>query len=232
MTIPRGAAFHEHIAQDWGAGYARPGFRKRLELFRIILDRSVTRGQLWLDLGCGSGVLSSELLKRGALVVAFDGSPAMLEAAMCALKDVSGAEVEFKEGDAQDLSGFAPGTFDGVLCSSVVEYVDSADELIQSVSRVLKDDGAFIVSLPPTYSLVRTVQKVMRRGLGLFGVERYSYLDVSRFEVQPESVKSWLGKADIRLDRVTQFDSVLPDIMLGIIRPSLLVCEARKSGRR
>lgn len=232
MAIPRGAAFHEHIANDWEGGYLRPGFRKRLELFGIILDRSVTRGQLWLDLGCGSGVLSSELLKRGARVVAFDGSPSMLAAARRSLNAIPGSDVQFKEGDAQDLSAFAPCTFDGVLCSSVVEYVDGPDDLISHVSRVLKDDGAFILSVPPTYSLVRTVQKTLRCCLGLAGVDRYSYLDVSRFEMRPASVRAWLGEADIRLDRVTQFDSVLPDMMLGIFRPSLLVCEARKTVRR
>lgn len=232
MTIPRGAAFHEQIANDWGAGYARPGFRKRLELFKVILDRSVKRGQLWLDLGCGSGVLSSELLRRGARVVAFDGSPSMLAAARRALSGMPDADVQFQQGDAQDLSAFEAGMFDGVLCSSVVEYVEAPDALVRHVSRVLKDEGALIISLPPTYSLVRTVQKTLRAMLMPFGVDRYSYLDVSRFEIQPGAVKAWLGNADLRVDEVTEFDSVLPVLMLGIFRPSLLVCEARKSARR
>lgn len=232
MTIPRGAAFHEQIANDWGAGYARPGFRKRLDLFKAILDRSVSRGQLWLDLGCGSGVLSSELLKRGARAVAFDGSPCMLAAARRSLNSVPGADVQFEEGDAQDLSRFAPGSFDGVLCSSVIEYVEAPDALVRHVSRVLKDNGALIISMPPTYSLVRTVQKAVRGAVLPFGVDRYSYLDVSRFEVRPGAVKKWLGQANLRVDRITKFDSVMPQPMMGIFRPSLLVCEARKAEQR
>ncbi|MEQ1697186.1 MAG: methyltransferase domain-containing protein [Hyphomicrobiaceae bacterium] len=231
MSIPRGAAFHEQIANDWGAAYARTGFRKRLELFQGVLDRTVIRGQLWLDLGCGSGVLSSELLKRGARVVAFDGSPSMLAAARRSLSSMLGADVQFEEGDAQDLSRFAPCTFDGVLCSSVIEYVEVPDALIRHVSRVLKDDGALVISMPPTFALVRMAQKTLRAIMLPFGVDRYSYLDVSRYEIEPDTVEDWLGRADLRVDRIAQFDSMLPVLLMGIFRPCLLVCEARKTVR-
>ncbi len=231
MTLPRGAEFHERIASKWEAGYARGGFKHRLELFNSILDRCVTSGQYWLDLGCGSGILTRELISRGARVLALDGSPSMLQAARRSLEMAAGARVAFQQGDAQDLSWSEPCAFDGVLCSSVVEYLEDEDELMRQVSRVLKNDGLLIISIPPKRSLVRMVQKALRRFVRLLGRDKYAYLEVSRFEVEPSVIVGWLGKANLRVDHVSDFDPVLPKCLLHIFRPALLVCEARKFER-
>ena len=45
------------------------------------LSRSIERGGLILDLGCGSGLLSGELLKAGYRVLGIDVSPAMIRIA-------------------------------------------------------------------------------------------------------------------------------------------------------
>ena len=152
-TIPKGAEFHERMASDWAMRYARGGHKHRLELFNSILDRSVISGQLWLDLGCGAGVLTRELVRRGARVVALDGSPSMLQEACRSLDPTAYTCVSFQQGDAQDLSWSEACAFDGVLCSSVVEYVENEDEVMRQVSRVLKNNGLLIISMPPKGSL-------------------------------------------------------------------------------
>jgi ubiquinone/menaquinone biosynthesis C-methylase UbiE len=93
----------------------------------------------------------------------------MLRAARSSLDELSSAHVTFRQGDAQDLSWAEPCAFDGVLCSSVVEYLDDQDKLLHQVSRVLKNNGVLIISVPPKGSLVRTAQKVLRRLLKLVG---------------------------------------------------------------
>ncbi|MCC6998021.1 MAG: methyltransferase domain-containing protein [Deltaproteobacteria bacterium] len=229
-SIPRGAEFHEQIASNWGAGYAQGSFKQRLELFNSILDRSGVAGQRWLDLGCGSGVLTKELLARGARVVALDGSPSMLEAARRSVDTTASELVAFRQGDVQDLSWSESGAFDGVLCSSVVEYVDAPDELIRQVSRVLKAGGLLIISMPPKRSLIRTWQKVSRFIYGLLGKDRHSYLAVSRFEIDRGAVAGWLRGAGLRLEHVSGFDPILSSRALKLFFPALLVCEARRLG--
>jgi ubiquinone/menaquinone biosynthesis C-methylase UbiE len=152
----------------------------------------------------------------------------MLQAAHRSLDTTDCTYVTFQRGDVEDLSWSEPCVFDGVLCSSVVEYAENEDELVRQVSRVLKNDGLLIISIPPKRSLVRAVQKVLRRFLNLFGTNRYAYLEVSRFEIDPGGIVSWLGNANIRLDRISGFDPVLPKCLLTIFRPALLVCEAKK----
>ncbi|KAJ2487051.1 18S rRNA (guanine1575-N7)-methyltransferase [Coemansia sp. RSA 2050] len=76
-----------------------------------------------LDIGCGSGLSGEVLEEDGHIWVGMDIAPAMLEIA--ADKDV--------EGDLflQDIGqgvGFRPGTFDGAISISVIQWLCNADK--------------------------------------------------------------------------------------------------------
>ena len=226
--LPSGAKFHNSIAVGWAAGYARGGFAKRLLCFQSVLKRRVQPGQLWLDLGCGSGVLTQELMNLGAEVVAVDGSPEMLKQARANVGSVNGKQPTWIQGDVQSLPALQVGTFDGVLCSSVIEYVEQPEALLSETLRVLRPGGSLVISLPPRFAAVRAAQKAIRKFGGLIGLNKFSYLGVSRFELAPRRAAEWLNAAGFSLDRVTSFDPVLPDVLLSVFRPALLVFEARK----
>ena len=227
MVISQGVKYHDQLAEKWDENYSRKSFIRRLDCFNLILDHSVIPGQCWLDLGCGSGNLSLQLIKRGASVVALDGSPSMLLAARRSL-DKNSSLISFREGDVLDLSWSLPSAFDGVLCSSVIEYVENANELIKEVSRVLKSEGLFIISVPPKNSLVRGFQKIIRTFFKFLGEDKYAYLEVSRFEIAPSVVADWLQKAHFRLSSISGFDPILPAFLFKIFRPALLICVAKK----
>lgn len=228
LKLAPGAAFHEHLAADWSAAYARGSFSRRLRYFMSILDHHVESDHSWVDLGCGSGVLTKELLDRGALVVAVDGSPHMLSQARTYVGAGYGSMLTWIEGDVQHLSGIPDGSMDGVLCSSVVEYVDNPSVLLSEVARVLRPHGILIISMPPRLSVVRTAQKVVRRIARAFSCDKYPYLAVSGFEVGPLSLAQWLDEAGLTLDCITKFDPILPRILLTIFRPALLIVEAHR----
>jgi hypothetical protein len=76
--------------------------------------------------------------------------------------------------------------------------------------------------------VVRVIQKFLRRCMGPLGVNRYRYLDVSRFEIDPHTATAWFAKGGMRVERVSPFDPAAPDILLTVVRPALLVYEARK----
>jgi ubiquinone/menaquinone biosynthesis C-methylase UbiE len=229
MSISRGVEFHERIAENWSAGYRRRGFGSRLELFGSILDQRVTPNERWLDLGCGSGVLTRELLARGAQVVAVDGSAAMLDQARRFLDDSGHDGAVLRRGDVQDLSWAADGSFDGILCSSVIEYLEDPGAVGREAARVLRAGGVFIASVPPPGSLMRLSQKVVRRLSRSFGRERFAYMEFSRCEMSAKSLESWLATSGLELERITPFDPVVPRLFLNFFKPSLLICEARKA---
>lgn len=224
--LPEGARFHEAIADGWAAGYAKKTFHRRRTHFARILDRNVRPGTNWVDLGCGAGVLTVDLLARGAGVVAIDGSQAMLDAA----RDLVGADprVSWFHGDVHRLGNVADESADGVLCSSVLEYAVRPHEVLAEVWRVLRPSGRFIVSVPPSAAVVRSLQKVARRLGEWTGRDSFRYLSVSRFEVSPSHVPTWLAEAGFHLTRSTKFDPFLPALSLYVLRPALLLLEAEK----
>src|SRR2546421_583192 len=75
-----------------------------------------------LDYGCGHGMASVALARRGARVTAFDLSPGYLaEAARRAL--ANGVDVELVQADGERLP-FADGGFDRVWGSAVLHHLD------------------------------------------------------------------------------------------------------------
>jgi len=230
-ALPGGACFHEEIAAGWTAGYVRGGFARRLDLIRLTLTRHVRPGDSWVDLGCGSGVLCRELLALGASVVGVDGSPRMLSHAREQIGSEYAGRVSWIQSDVQSIDALKNGAFDGVLCSSVVEYLDRPHALLQEVARILRPSGILVISLPPTLSVVRVFQKGIRAFMTVFGKDTFTYLSVSRLEISPRAIDRLLHEAGFLVIRSTRFDPVLPMALLRLVRPALLVVEARKLER-
>jgi ubiquinone/menaquinone biosynthesis C-methylase UbiE len=226
--IPAGARFHEEIAAGWARGYSRRGFGRRRKCFADILDRHVAPDSVWLDLGCGAGVLTMDLLERGARVVAVDGAPGMIREARALVSGRHAPKVTWLQGDVQGLSGVATASVDGVLCSSVAEYVERPHDLLLEAARALRPEGRLIVSVPPTAAAVRVAQKAIRRVTEHLGRNDFPYLAVSRFELAPDAAAQWLAQAGFHLDRITRFDPILPAASLRVLRPALLILEAQK----
>jgi SAM-dependent methyltransferase len=172
--------------------------------------------------------LTLDLLERGATVVAVDGAPAMLREARTVVGEKHAPRVTWMQRDVQCLSGINDESVDGVMCSSVVEYVDRPHDVLSEAARVLRPGGRLIVSIPPTVATVRSVQKVIRTLTGHLGRSDFPYLAVSRFELDPPVAESWLASAGFRLMRATPFDPVLPTASLRLLRPALVIFEAIK----
>ena len=176
-------------------------------------------------------MLCKELLALGASVVAVDGSPRMLSHAREQMGSEYAGRVSWIQSDVQSIDALKNGAFDGVLCSSVVEYLDRPEALLKEVARILSPAGVLVISLPPTLSAVRVLQKGIRAFMSMFGQDKFTYLSVSRLEISPRAIDRLLQEAGFSMIRLTRFDPVLPRALLRLVRPSLLVVEARKLDR-
>jgi SAM-dependent methyltransferase len=92
-------------------------------------------GELLLDLGCGDGVLTSEIARRGARVVGLDSSPEMLDKARA-----RGLDVRLAEGSRFEL----PERFDAVFSNAAMHWMPDHDGVVASVARHLKIGGRFV----------------------------------------------------------------------------------------
>jgi SAM-dependent methyltransferase len=87
-----------------------------------------------LELGCGAGDLSAELLRRGARLTAIDISPGMVELARS-----RAAGASFVVAPAEE-TGLPDGSFDLVLGKWVLHHVDVA-AAAREVHRLLRPGG-------------------------------------------------------------------------------------------
>lgn len=100
-----------------------------------------------LDIGCGPGIYTRDLLQRGWEVWAMDISPRMLEMAKQSISDIPEANrSHFISGQVESLS-FDDSFFDAVICIGVIPYVNSLEKTISEILRVLKPGGCVIFQL-------------------------------------------------------------------------------------
>ncbi len=95
-----------------------------------------------LDVGCGAGQLSAELADRGASVTGVDVSPAMIEIARGRL----GARARFEVADIDDPLPFATDSFDLVVASLVLHYIEDWVPALTEIRRVLTPAGKVTLS--------------------------------------------------------------------------------------
>ncbi len=100
----------------------------------------VQRGMQVLDLGCGTGSLSRDLLERlgdAGRVVGVDISPAFVEHAKETIVD---PRASFDVQDATDLS-FETGRFDAALSLLVLNFVPQCRDAVSQMVRVTRSGG-------------------------------------------------------------------------------------------
>ena len=169
-------SFHEELAESWESNYQDGIFNRRLTEIFNIAQRYCRRNQHWMDAGCGSGSLSRMLLSCGVKVTGFDGSPKMIAKAkelLAPTENVKNCEFHFIK-TIENLPS-RDSSYDGILCSSVVEYLPSANQGLKECFRVLREGGVMIVSVPNRWAILRILQSITFAAL-----RKPSYLRFSR----------------------------------------------------
>jgi ubiquinone/menaquinone biosynthesis C-methylase UbiE len=97
----------------------------------------VSEGMSVLDVGCGPGYVSAAAAARGATPLGLDFSEGMIGIAQGMFP-----EIEFQEGDAQNLP-FGDATFDRVVANFALLHVPDPERACVEACRVLKPGGKF-----------------------------------------------------------------------------------------
>ncbi len=117
----------------WNAYYERPAV---LALIGDVAGRRV------LDAGCGAGAHTAALAERRANVTGIDSSAAMLAIAAHRLKSAA----RFHQADLRDPLPFEDQSFDAILASLVMHYLQDWGPALREFRRVLALDGRLVIS--------------------------------------------------------------------------------------
>lgn len=99
------------------------------------------RGKRVLDVGCGGGILSDAMARRGANVLGIDLSGKALKVAQLHALEAQTPNVEYREVSAEGLAAEEPGAFDIVTCMEMLEHVPDPSSVVAACSRLVRPGG-------------------------------------------------------------------------------------------
>lgn len=210
-TARNSIAYHAELAHDWDTRYTKKSFVARLDALRECLEGHDLRSQLWVDAGCGTGTLSRWLAEQGCHVWGVDAAPEMVKtAANIALSKSYPGTLSFESIESIAILPVPSGTLDGVLCSSVLEYVQDPDACLAEFVRVLRPGGLFLVSVPNAQSVARKGQAAIHRFGSSMGKRWFRFLDYSKHQYSVEQFIRLLAAHRFRATKVLPFGSPIP----------------------
>lgn len=135
---------------NWEGPAGRRRWARRVDM----LTGHLSDGMQVLELGCGIGYFTRELVKTGASITAIDISPELLDVAR---REVDAPNAEFRIENAYDTS-FPAESFDSVVGSSVLHHLDP-EKALAEMFRVLMPGGVIVFTEPNMCNPQIAIQK-------------------------------------------------------------------------
>lgn len=208
-TSPAIKYHDETVAEKWNSRYEQLGFRRRIQTVENFLGNRLLNGQVWLDAGCGTGIMARLLHKKGASVTAVDASPNMLSQATRLSKEHY-PNVHFQQINTVEDLPFEETHFDGIACSSVLEYVDSPKQCLEDFHRVLKVGGLLVLSVPSGDSVLRWAHTIRYRLFRVIGGSRSEFIGLTKNTYSRRSIEELLVVTGFELKSVELVGGLLP----------------------
>ncbi|AVR99110.1 bifunctional 2-polyprenyl-6-hydroxyphenol methylase/3-demethylubiquinol 3-O-methyltransferase UbiG [Pseudoduganella armeniaca] len=102
--------------------------------------RAPLAGKNVIDIGCGGGILSESMARKGATVTGIDLSKKALRVADLHSLE-SGVQVRYKLIAAEDMAAEEAGQFDVVTCMEMLEHVPDPGAIVRACATLVKPGG-------------------------------------------------------------------------------------------
>jgi 2-polyprenyl-6-hydroxyphenyl methylase / 3-demethylubiquinone-9 3-methyltransferase len=98
-------------------------------------------GKRVLDIGCGGGILSDSMARKGADVTGIDLSSKALKVAQLHALEAGTQNVSYREVSAEALAQEQPASFDVVTCMEMLEHVPDPASVVRACATLVKPGG-------------------------------------------------------------------------------------------
>jgi len=144
---PKEIARFDAVAQRWWDPHGE--FRPLHALNPVRLDyvdnRAGLAGKRVLDVGCGGGLLSEAMARRGAQVTGIDLGPQTVEVAELHAIE-SKLPVSYARESAETHATRNAGAYDVVVCMEMLEHVPEPDSVLRALHALVKPGGHVFLS--------------------------------------------------------------------------------------
>jgi 2-polyprenyl-6-hydroxyphenyl methylase/3-demethylubiquinone-9 3-methyltransferase len=162
-------------------------------------ERAALAGKTVLDVGCGGGILSESMARRGAAVTGIDMGEAPLSVARLHLLE-SKVSVDYRRIPVEALALERPASFDAVTCLEMLEHVPEPASVVKACFDLVKPGGwVFFSTLnrnPKSYAFAilgaEYILKLLPRGTH----------DYAKF-IKPSELAGWVRTAGLDMKDMT-----------------------------
>ncbi|UCH14672.1 MAG: class I SAM-dependent methyltransferase [Bacteroidales bacterium] len=145
------------VVWNWESPAGKERWKRRVKM----LTDFILPGSKVLELGCGTGYFTREIVKTGAEIVAIDISPDLIDVAK---DNIVASNLKYRVDNAYSMS-FKDEEFDYVVGSSVLHHL-KVNSAIAEIYRVLKRGGKIAFTEPnmmnPQIALQKNIPFIKR----------------------------------------------------------------------
>jgi len=155
-------------------------------------------GKHVLDVGCGGGILSESMARRGATVTGIDLGDKPLHVAQLHAKE-SELDVEYLKISAEEMAEAQAETYDIVTCMEMLEHVPDPASIVKACAQLVKPGGSVFFS---------TINRNAKAYLfAILGAEYFLKLlpkgthNYAQF-IRPSELESWTRHAGLHMQEL------------------------------
>ena len=162
-------------------------------------NRAGLSGRQVLDVGCGGGILSESMARRGAQVTGIDMAEKSLQVAQLHALE-AGVQIEYRCIAVEAMAEEKPQAFDVVTCMEMLEHVPDSASVVRACAALVKPGGHVFFS-----TLNRNAKAYLMAVVGaeyLLNLLPRGTHDYSKF-IKPSELASWMRQSGLELQHQT-----------------------------